>query len=128
MGGILCVTPANKVQPQQPVERKKCTPSRQEIANLSKVDVQTYNKAKGYGLRRTVLQDIEHFIPDIDADQLSPADAFWMYAKCSGMKIAGWNGYMEGITASLPFHISRIIYLPFIDMPPTDYDIIYLQV
>lgn len=37
----------------------------------------------------------------------------------------GWNGFMENITKHKPYAKSEVLFLPFINKPPSDYDTLY---
>lgn len=53
-------------------------------------------------------------------------DFMWLYAKWSfAQNITGWNGFMEEATAGQSFAKSKILCMPFIDAPPSNYDTIY---
>ncbi|GBN36811.1 hypothetical protein AVEN_37217-1 [Araneus ventricosus] len=50
----------------------------------------------------------------------------WLYGKWNNLSIPGWNGYIERLSNnSTEFSISRILFIPFIPQPASDYDTIY---
>ncbi|KAK2578572.1 hypothetical protein KPH14_012006, partial [Odynerus spinipes] len=50
----------------------------------------------------------------------------WLYGKWACItRIPGWNGFMEEATANKTFYKSKVMFLPFINAPPSDYDTIY---
>lgn len=54
---------------------------------------------------------------------LSFDELFWMCAHWLGVpKFPGWNGFMEAITDSQEYQRAHIIYLPFVNLPPSSLD------
>ncbi|GBM19601.1 hypothetical protein AVEN_107281-1 [Araneus ventricosus] len=50
----------------------------------------------------------------------------WLYGKWNNLSLKGWNGYIERLSNnSMDFSISRILFLPFIPQPASDYNTIY---
>lgn len=61
-------------------------------------------------------------------DEIFPTgtDILWQYGKSlSSVEVPGWNGFMENATRDEFYQRSKIICLPFIINPPTQYDTIY---
>lgn len=96
------------------------------LGNFGTVPFITYGKPKSSGLQTVLLADIDRIRP-IDHNILPmKSDFMWLYAKWSCTSgIPGWNGFMEEATIEQSFTTSRILYLPFINAPPNDYDIVY---
>jgi hypothetical protein len=38
-----------------------------------------------------------------------------------------WNGFIKQVTSGLDFYGSKIIFLSFIRIPPTDYDTVFIS-
>lgn len=49
----------------------------------------------------------------------------WMYKKWKRLKVPGWSGFMEYLTKDEIYWKSRIIYLPFINQPASNYNTLY---
>lgn len=48
-------------------------------------------------------------------------ELLWAYGKWTcDATVPGSNGFMEQITEMIPYDTSKILYLPFINAPPTD--------
>ena len=53
------------------------------------------------------------------------ADVLWMYLKVSARNFPGYNGFMFKVTEHLPYQLSKIICLPFLNYSASDYSTIY---
>ncbi|KYM97251.1 hypothetical protein ALC62_12065 [Cyphomyrmex costatus] len=126
MGGIHCVTPKTGIEAEKATSRTFEATSAAEIVKFGKIDLLSYTKHKSAGLLtikvanivalRQLSLDIVPTIPDL----------VWLYGKwILSPIIPGWNGFMEQATANNEYHISKIIYLSFINAPPSDYDTIF---
>ncbi|GBN55532.1 hypothetical protein AVEN_51159-1 [Araneus ventricosus] len=50
----------------------------------------------------------------------------WLYGKWNKLFLRGWNGYIVSLSSnSMNFSISRILFLPFIPQPASDYNTTY---
>lgn len=54
----------------------------------------------------------------------SLSDVLWMCGKFGEVaNIPGWRGFMETLNIEQKFERSKVIYLPFLNSPPSSYDI-----
>lgn len=59
----------------------------------------------------------------------SPCDIAWLYGKSThSPTVPGWNGFMELKTQDEKYECSKIVCLPFINAPPSDYSTIYTSI
>lgn len=56
---------------------------------------------------------------------LRNSDVLWMYAKWNSPDVPGWSGFVENLTKEKAHTKSRIIFLPFIHQPASNYNILY---
>lgn len=57
---------------------------------------------------------------------LKKVDMLWLYGKWKNLLSPGWNGYIEHLTSNIIiFSESRILFLPFIHQPASNYNTIY---
>lgn len=125
MGGIHCVTPYTSIQREKKIPRIVEINSASEVAQLGMVPVLSYNKHKSAGLQGITVADVEA-LRQLPSEILPTIpDLIWLYGKWScSVGIPGWNGFMESVTANMPYERSKVLCLPFINAPPSDYDTI----
>ncbi|CAH2989439.1 unnamed protein product [Chilo suppressalis] len=125
MGGIHCVTPYTSIQREKKIPRIVEIKSASVVAQLGMVPVLSYNKHKSAGLQAITVADVEA-LRQLPSEILPTIpDLIWLYGKWScSVGIPGWNGFMESVTANVPYERSKVICLPFINAPPSDYDTI----
>lgn len=73
-----------------------------------------------------MLEDLQGTF-EIDGEILPSApDLIWLYGKSLNKQLMqGWNGFMEQVSDGLEFSRSKILFLPFIRAPPTDYNTVF---
>lgn len=126
MGGIQCVTPAQSVATVGIIPRLRKLPKAHFLGAFGTVPLKSYEKKSAGGLRAVIVKDLSSLNP-IEYDiKILPTDFIWLYGKwkIETESIAGWNGFMEQITSDMQWSKSRIIFLPFINANPSDYDTI----
>ena len=103
-------------------------PTKEQMADLQKVPVEMCPKGTS-GLSEIMsanFNDImNHF--NREGERFQTSDVIWFCSKvCLDDKsIKGWSGFMSAITRHLDFEPSRVIYLPFINSPPSNLNTIY---
>lgn len=125
MGAIQCVTPHNAVLPDQEIQHLKQIPMAQVVGDVGTVPLVFFNKNQNTGLKTIQITDVEGNHPLSKDIVPSSHDFLWLYGKWSKLNLPGWNGFMEDATANESFMRSKIIFLPFINFPPSQYDTIY---
>lgn len=123
MGGIMIITPRSAVLPDKPIPRLKKNVSADMISSYAVSQIQKWSARKNVGLSAIPITDV-HESFQVDGDILPTAqELLWLYGKISNIPgIPGWNGFMEQVTNDLDFKCSKIVFLPFIHAPPTEYD------
>lgn len=125
MGGIMIITPYSAVLPGKNIPRLKNYVSADKIASYDLPEVKQCNVRKNAGLSTIPITDVHEKFQVAGEILPSPPDLLWLYGKSSHTaQIPGWNGFMEKVTENLEFNRSKIVFLPFILAPPTDYDTI----
>ncbi|GBP49291.1 hypothetical protein EVAR_102234_1 [Eumeta japonica] len=122
MGGIMVVTPASSVTSKKTISRLKQIPSSEEIGEIGFVNLKRFENKNFDGLKTVEIEDI---LDVTDNYEMSSADFTWFYSKFTNSKSDGWNGFMEKSHNNVAYHSSKIIPVPFIKNPPSDYDTIF---
>lgn len=123
IGGCKVVTPSSKVTCTKKIIRLQNIPTAEEIAEDGVVEILPYKKNKD-GLKELKIEPIVGESVEKKKD-ISRADLAWLYAKFSNKNFIGWNGFMDKTHMSKNYSTSKIILVPFIDNPPSDYDTIF---
>ncbi|KMQ82428.1 lmbr1 domain-containing protein 2-like protein [Lasius niger] len=94
------------------------------VAQMGHVEILYYGKEKLAGLRKVKVSDIANIRSISEKCLPTIGDFMWLYGKWACIPgIPGWNGFMEEATANNNFVRSKIMFLPFINVSPSDYDI-----
>lgn len=91
------------------------------LAELAKIELVPYDSPRLAGLNTVHIMNLDQIYPVPAAIVPTSVDLLWLYAKwtCNDT-VPGWNGFMEQVTEELPYDDSKILYLPFMNAPPTD--------
>ncbi|KAG5890394.1 hypothetical protein JTB14_029758 [Gonioctena quinquepunctata] len=125
MGGIQCITPYDSIEADTSLPRVSKRIPASAKSTLGLVPLASYSKGKTIGLGKINVPLIENITASAKKIVPRPCDFMWLYGKWScTSNIGGWNSFMIEATVEEPFQRSRIVCLPFINAPPTDYDTI----
>lgn len=126
MGGIHCITPSTGIEKDSIIPRITRRKSAAEIAEIGRIPVIQYGKHHLAGLKATRVENVNELY-SISHDILPTVpDFIWHYGKwICAVDNPGWNGFMEQVTLALPYETSKIMCVPFIHEPPSEYDTIY---
>lgn len=125
MGGIMPITPATVAATEEPVKRLKKINSFDLVQQAGAIKLQTFQKNEDNTLTSVDIRDLETLCPIGNDIKPSTADIIWLYGKSIGMSLPGWNGFMEQATSKRDSERSKIVYLPFINAPPSRHDTVY---
>lgn len=126
MGGIKCITPGSMVANETEITKVIKIPSAEEIAKLGYIPLQVFeNTGTGLGNVTTEnLQDLNPLTEDIPLPNVG--DTLWMCAKFFDIPgVPEWKGYMHCVTSDKVCEKTKVVPLPFINSPPTNYNTIY---
>lgn len=125
MGGIQCVVPTNAVVWKKRIEKVKKAVTAETISNIESIPIITYEKSTNADDKIEIL-DLSKIRPTVHKTSfLSTDELHWMCAQWFGVhKCPGWNGFMEKITDSQDYKNTQIIFLPFLNLPPSSPDCI----
>ncbi|CAG9814961.1 unnamed protein product [Phaedon cochleariae] len=129
MGGIMAVTPRKAVTYERDVARLKAHVSASDLVNKAgSVRVESYHRPTNGGLKTVKVKDIN--ISSLQDVVPSASDVAWLYGKNSSFSssVPGWNGFMELGTHSEKYECSKIVCLPFINAPPSEYATVYTSI
>lgn len=126
MGSIEIVTPSDGIQPRRPIKRLKTVPPESEFIKHGNIPLQIYPASIGLGFSKIVVK-LSEIEPDIKKFTTNGhLNILWTYLKFkNNNKFLGWNGFMNLLTNAHDFDVSSIIFLPFINAAPSDYNTIY---
>lgn len=125
MGGIVCITPCSALLPDQTIPRLKTYMPADTVSSFGTLPLKPCTVRKNAGLSAVPITDLQG-AAQLASDVLPSApDILWLYGKWSNTPdVPGWNGFMEQQTSEKDFQTTKVMYLPFIRAPPTDYDTI----
>ncbi|KYM96907.1 hypothetical protein ALC62_12417 [Cyphomyrmex costatus] len=126
MGGIQCVTPSVGIEKFQHITRILGSKSAAKIAERGTISVLNFQKHASAGLETIKVANLDALF-EVAKNILPTVPQFiWQYAKWKCViDTPGWNGFMEQVTSDLPYVTSKIICLPFVNAPPSEYHTIY---
>lgn len=127
MGGIQCVTPSlHNSTTLKPILRLKKIPPASLIGQFGHIPIKYFENKNAQGLTSVSFKDLWEVNPISTNVSISLMELKWLFGKWKGVPdVPGWNGYMEKIAADFCYSTSQIIYLPFTNSPPTDYNTIF---
>lgn len=124
MGGIAIATPASGVMTKQEIPRLNKIPISVEIGSHSFTELKIFEKQHSTGLKSIIIEDV--FGDDEEkCFDISMPDFIWQYSKFSNAHSLGWNSFMEKMYKNSNYQTSKIIPLPFVNNPPSDYNTIF---
>lgn len=123
MGGIKVVTPASSVKTKGTILRLKKIPTKKVVSKFGFTILNHFDKDENaQGLKNTFIGDI--FNSGHTRIDIKMKDFSWPYTKFSNKKAKGYGGFMEIFFTNSEFKTSKIFPLPFVNNPPSAYDII----
>lgn len=127
MGGIQCFTPSPSFSTSdQPIKRLAKVPPASAVGQFGYIPIKIYERNGNTGLMNVTVQDLLNINPISASVSVSARELQWLYGKFQKKhEWLGWNGFMETSTADLHYNVSHISYLPFLNVPPNEYDTIY---
>lgn len=125
MGGIMCVSPASSVQSTKTIERLKKIPSADSIGKFGFIPLKHFEKRNLAGRKNIIIKNLESENQISHEIEITLTDFLWFYGKSKNPdKTAGWNGFMELTTEVKDYTLTKIVPLPFVNAPPSNYDTI----
>lgn len=126
MGGIQCVVPKNAIQWNERIQKLKTVVTAETMGNIATIPIISYEKT-GNMSNKIIIQDFNIIRPTVyNMTYVSPSELHWMCAQWLGViKCPGWNGFMETITDSREYQETQIMFLPFVNLPPSSPDCIH---
>lgn len=122
MGGIKCITPSRTVRTQE-INKLRSIPSSNEIAAAGNIKIRKFEGKQKQGLNALELKNVCNREDVHYVSTPAPKDVLWMYGKfLQTPSFPSWQGFMEGITYAHSYEQSKILALPFISLPPTEYN------
>ncbi|KMQ84699.1 hypothetical protein RF55_17293 [Lasius niger] len=95
------------------------------LASQAKIEIKHYgNDNSGSGLKNLVFEELKQ-------DGLQEPEHFpvthvlHVIAKSFGVdNLPSWKGYIEAVTTNIEYDVSRVLCLPFVNLPPSSKDAI----
>ncbi|XP_071642214.1 uncharacterized protein [Temnothorax longispinosus] len=124
MGGICCVTPKDSLEIQGRIEKLKAMPSAAILASQAKIKIKHYGNNSGSGLKNLIFKELEQDGLQ-EPEHLPLTYALHVIAKSFGVdNLPSWKGYIEAIATNIEYDVSRVLCLPFVNLPPSSKDAI----
>ena len=123
MGGIMCVTPASSVQSNESIVRLKGSLPTITSGKFGYLPLVNFSQTEPFNLKKLIVKDVYEINPISSKLIIKPIDLLWHYGECTTPETTmNWKGFMSKYHASnTDFSISKIIPLPFVYAPPSDY-------
>jgi len=126
MGVIKMITPSEAIAPEQPIKKQTTMSSAHDLALKAYVPFQVYENYNSAGLNKITVERFDCH-EETTACMLRKIDVLWLFGKWDDQsQVPGWNGYIQSLTKyNQDFSQSRILFLPFIHQPASNYNTIY---
>lgn len=121
MGGIRCITPASSIEKGASIPRLMKMPTSSETGNIGVIPLETFQVKRG-GLRNVIVENLE--VPE-EPTHPPPHDTLWLFAQKLRIRVPQWKGFMNTVTKGDYSEKTKVVPLPFINAPPSDYDTVY---
>ncbi|KYN02063.1 hypothetical protein ALC62_07132 [Cyphomyrmex costatus] len=123
MGGIKVATPSSDVISKKNITRLKKIPTSEVVGKFGFIPLLHFEKKNAQGLKTVIVKDI--LTNDFNKPKMSIEDFTWLYSKYSNKKSNGYSGFMEEFHSNCDYKMSKIIPLPFVNNPPSDWNTIF---
>lgn len=128
MGGIECVTPGSAVLSAGRIPKLATIPSASSMSIDIALPLLTFDREAESGLKNIIVSDPKY--SSILCEDHSAATLYDFLWLCSHIlqnldDIPNWQQFFEMATRNFEFQQSRILFLPFINHPPSNYDTVY---
>lgn len=113
--------PASSVEEEARIPRCKKMPQTSETGKVGIIPIETLQPKTG-GLKKVFVEDL--VVPE-ELKEPSPHDALFLLAQKQQIKIPQWKGYMNILTKGVYSEKTKIVPLPFINAPPSNYNTVF---
>lgn len=125
MGGICCVTPSSALTTAGEVVKLKRLPIAQEIAEEERINLEILPMGK-FSLESIIFFDVNALKFGDFSTEIPVTYSTHIWGSYSQVKnLPEIRGFMEKVSSSEPYVVSRIQYLPFIEENPSDLRTVY---
>ncbi|KAJ8688308.1 hypothetical protein QAD02_024103 [Eretmocerus hayati] len=126
LGNIQIVNPASSVTSEELIPRLKQLPSAAELGKAGVWELQKYHSSMKDGLKNVIMKVVGHGKDKSPLDLFNSRDLAWLYGKShKPLETKGWNAFMAMVCELQEYQTSRVLSLPIVNNPPSDYDTIY---
>lgn len=125
MGGVMIITPYQTVTTNNYVPRLKQVPTAEIVSEMGGLELLS-NEIKDYSkLSEITFENLDDKFPHASTN-IAPSNFLWAYSKTINSKeTSGRNGFLEKLTIDKTCDVSKIVFLPFLNAPPSHEDTIY---
>lgn len=126
MGGIMMVTPYESIRPEGKIARLTTCSAIELVKRNPPVQLDSFQNVKNKGLSDIIIQNVDIINPLPDDINPLPSDVAWLFGKSLEVQQSspGWSAFMEEVTKDISFQRTKVVCLPFINHPPSQYDTI----
>ena len=122
LGGIKCLTPAKSLIPSESIPRLKKAPPKDVISHFNEIPFKIFPLNDRKGLQMEVMS----LKANSDLARGDVGSFAWLMSKFLNVDgISSWNGFMERSMRHVKCEQSKVVFLPFIRAPPSNYNTIY---
>ncbi|KAJ8671768.1 hypothetical protein QAD02_003027 [Eretmocerus hayati] len=126
LGNIQIVNPASSVTSEELIPRLKQLPSAAELGKAGVWELQKYHSSMKDGSKNVIMKVVGHGKDKSPLDLFNSRDLAWLYDKShKPLETKGWNAFMAMVCELQEYQTSRVLPLPIVNNPPSDYDTIY---
>lgn len=121
------------IKSQKSVPRLPMMPRKFEIKQKAQIPLKVYPENPSQGLRKIkVMITKDQLTIDKPSSFITCLYHLWMLTRTKlplqSTTTTGWNHFMELLTNAREYHICKIIYRPFINAAPSNYNMLYTMV
>ncbi|XP_045475385.1 uncharacterized protein LOC123686399 isoform X2 [Harmonia axyridis] len=120
LGGIVAYTPESSISFEENIVKFKKMPKPQELVSKHVIPQLPYGSFNTKALQSLEFIAIKN-IPVRKSPVISTYYSAYLWAKFFEVKnVPSWKGYMEVLSSGIPYTMSQIVCLPFINGPPSN--------
>lgn len=125
MGGVMIVTPYRIVAANTDITRLKEVPTAEIVSEMGDVQLLSNDNNDRSKLSEITFENLDEKFPTA-SPKISSENFPGSYSKViNAKKTSGRNGVLEILVRDNTFSVSKIIFLPFVNAPPSHEDTIY---
>lgn len=99
-----------------------------DIAEIGEIKLEQYTKRSGEGLKK-IIAEIPQANIKLKPTYITNLNTLWMFMKhIESNDYLGWNAFMQYLTNGFEFERSKVVFLPFINSNPSNYNTFFTAI